>query len=78
LKTPKILSNVSAKVWPQRVRVFDLPKRRLELKELEDQSNAPDLWNDPASAQQLMQKLSAAREFLAPLDSLQQRVSDAL
>lgn len=60
------------------MRVFDLPQRRAQLKELEDQSNAPDLWNDPASAQQLMQKLSAARDFLAPLDSLQKRVDDTL
>jgi peptide chain release factor 2 len=60
------------------VRVFVLPTRRAQLKELEDQSNAPDLWNDPASAQQLMQKLSAARDFLAPLDALQKRVTDAL
>ena len=60
------------------MRVFDLPTRRASLKELEDQSNAPTLWDDPASAQQLMQQLSAAREFLAPLDSLIQRTDDAL
>jgi peptide chain release factor 2 len=60
------------------VRVFDLPQRRVELQELEDQSNAPNLWDDPAAAQQLMQKLSAARDFLAPLDTLHKRVDDAL
>jgi peptide chain release factor 2 len=57
---------------------FDVPARHIQLKELEDQSNAPNLWNDPAAAQQLMQKLSAAREFLAPLDSLTKRCNDAL
>lgn len=60
------------------MRVFDLPKRRSELQELDDQSNNPTLWNDPASAQQLMQKLSAAREMVTTFDSLQQQVDDTL
>jgi peptide chain release factor 2 len=55
-----------------------LPHRREQLKELEEQSNAPDLWDNPAPAQQLMQKLSAAREFLSPFESLETRTSDLL
>jgi peptide chain release factor 2 len=55
-----------------------LPQRREQLKELEAQSNAPDLWNDPAAAQQLMQKLSQAREFVTPFDALEARSGDLL
>jgi peptide chain release factor 2 len=46
--------------------------------ELEEQSNVPNLWDDSASAQALMQKLSATRETVAPFDRLQKRVADAL
>jgi peptide chain release factor 2 len=57
---------------------LDLDKRRIQLAELEEQSNAPDLWNDPASAQVLMQKASSVREFLAPFDSIGKRAIDLL
>jgi len=57
---------------------LDLPQRRASLSELEEQSEAPDLWNNPAIAQQLMQQLSVARGVLAPFDALTQRTSDAL
>lgn len=55
---------------------LDLDKRRDDLKTLEEQSNAPDLWDDPANAQALMQKLSAAREFVNPFNNLEKRTSD--
>ena len=78
MKTPKNPSNAFARVWPQRVRVFDLPTRRHQLKELEEQSNNPDIWNDSSAAQQLMQRLAAAREVVAPFDSLEKRTADLL
>jgi peptide chain release factor 2 len=77
-KTPKNLSNASVKDLPQRVRVFNLPHRREQLRELDEQANVPDLWDNPSSAQQLMQKLSAAREFLTPFDNLEKRTADLL
>jgi peptide chain release factor 2 len=55
---------------------FDLEARRADLQELEEQSNAPDLWDNSASAQALMQKLSAAREFVTPFTTLEQRTRD--
>lgn len=73
---PKNPSNAFARGWLQRVRVFDLPARRQKLEELEDRSNSPDLWNDPAAAQQLMQELSAARDVVAPFDALAKKCSD--
>ncbi len=57
---------------------LDLTRRREQMKELEAQTNAPDLWNDRAAAQGLMQKLSAAREVVAPFDDLQKRNADLL
>ena len=53
-----------------------LDEKRALLSELEEKSNAPDLWNDPAAAQQLMQKLSVARETIAPFDALERRCSE--
>jgi peptide chain release factor 2 len=55
-----------------------LPHRREQLRELDEQANVPDLWDNPSSAQQLMQKLSAAREFLTPFDNLETRTADLL
>ncbi len=55
---------------------LEIDNRRDALRVLEDESNAPDLWNDPASAQALMQKLSVAREIIAPFDSLEKRTTD--
>ena len=78
MKTPKNPSNAFERGWLQRVRVFDLPTRRHQLKELEEQSNNPDIWNDSSAAQQLMQRLAAAREVVAPFDSLEKRTADLL
>ena len=57
---------------------LNIDARRAQLSQLEEQGNAPDLWDDPTAAQALMQKLSAAREFLTPFDALQKRTSDLL
>lgn len=60
------------------MRVFDRPKRELELQELELQSEAPDLWDNPSRAQDIMQKLAAARAFLQPFETLDQRAADLI
>jgi peptide chain release factor 2 len=57
---------------------FDIDARRLEMRNLEEQSNAPDLWNDASAAQGLMQKLAAARAVVSPFDSLDTRTREAL
>jgi peptide chain release factor 2 len=58
------------------VRVFNLAQKKASLQELEEQSNAPDLWNDSARAQALMQRLAAARAQIEPFESLQKRADD--
>jgi peptide chain release factor 2 len=54
--------------------IFDLTQRQEEITRLESLSAAPDFWDDPAAAQELMQKLSALRESVAPWT----RISSAL
>ncbi len=60
------------------MRVFDLHQRRATLLELENQSNAPGFWDDPAGAQDVMRQLSAARELISPFDSIGKRAADLL
>ena len=60
------------------MRVFNLANEREKLRELEAQSNAPDLWNDAARAQDLMRRLSKARQTVAPFDEFNTRSSDLL
>jgi peptide chain release factor 2 len=57
---------------------LNVEARREQLRQLEEQGNASDLWDDPAAAQSLMQKLSAAREILTPFDALGKRTADLL
>lgn len=59
-----------------KARSLDIETRREEVAALEEQANAPGLWDDPASAQALMQKLSAARAVTAPFNDLEQRIGD--
>jgi len=56
--------------------IFDLPKRRQEIAALEQQSSEPSLWDDPAAAQKLMQRLSGAKADLDPFDVLRASVDD--
>lgn len=60
------------------MRVFNLAQKKTSLQELEEQSNAPDLWSDSGKAQALMQRLSAARAQIEPFESLQKQVDDLL
>jgi peptide chain release factor 2 len=60
------------------VSLFDLPQRREQLLELEAQANAPELWNNPTAAQDLMRRLAQARAVIAPYDTLEQRSADLL
>ena len=45
--------------------------------QLETQSGAPELWDDPERAQSLMKELAALREETAAWLELQRRVEDA-
>src|SRR5690606_30466833 len=57
---------------------LDLEGRKVLLAELEEKSNEPNLWDDPAAAQELMRKLAAARDFLTPYEELDTRTADVL
>jgi peptide chain release factor 2 len=58
--------------------VFDLPKKETELAQLEQQSSAPDLWNSPQKAQQLMRRISHLRAEIEGWRKLERRVADGL
>jgi peptide chain release factor 2 len=57
---------------------LNLAGKREKLEELENQANAPDLWNDSAFAQQVMQRLAAARDAVAPFDTIDKRAADLI
>lgn len=58
--------------------VFDLPGKEKTVKELEEQSAAPDFWNDSQNAQKVMKDLTARQGQFAEWKGLQQRMRDAL
>ena len=55
---------------------LNIETRRDDFRALEEQSNAPDLWDNPTTAQVLMQKLAAAREVVAPFNDLEKRTAE--
>jgi peptide chain release factor 2 len=56
--------------------IFDLAGKRRELEILEAKAAAPDLWNDPETAQATLKQAAQTREALAPLLRLTQRAGD--
>ena len=56
--------------------VLDVPKMRHDVADLEQQTAAPDLWNDPDAAQKLTSKLSYLQGDLRRVESLRQRLDD--
>jgi peptide chain release factor 2 len=58
--------------------VFDLPKQEKELAQLEQKASAPDLWDNPQQAQQLMKQMAALREEIDAWRGIEKRIGDAL
>ncbi len=58
--------------------VFDLAAKAQEAAQLEEQSSAPDFWDDVRAAQATMQRLATLREEIEEWQSLQARLNDAL
>lgn len=56
--------------------VLDPEGLRARIAELEERAAAPDLWDDPASAQQVTSALSHAQADLNRLSGLEQRLDD--
>ncbi|WP_018155407.1 peptide chain release factor 2 [Demetria terragena] len=56
--------------------VTDLGALRSQIRELEEQSGAPDLWDDPEHAQQVTSRLSRANSELERIEGMDSRVED--
>ena len=63
-------------VWSSWEVIFDQASRQQEISDLEGQVASPDLWNDPAKAQALLQRMSQLKESLAPLVAVTARLED--
>lgn len=57
---------------------FDLPIQEIQLKELQKKSENPHLWDDPATAQKVMKRLSDVRDHIEDWNALKQRITDTL
>ena len=56
--------------------IFDQASRQQEITELEDRASQPDLWNDPAQAQTLLQRLVSSKKRLPPFNAITARLDD--
>src|SRR5579875_2565537 len=56
--------------------VTDLDSLRTKITDLEQQSAAPDLWDDPEHAQQVTSSLSRANAELERVETMDQRIDD--
>lgn len=54
---------------------FDLPAREQEIGKLEQQSSAPDLWSDPSTAQNVMQRLALLQTETTQWKTLDERLA---
>ena len=57
---------------------LDISGKQQQVTELEQQTAAPDLWDDPDSAQKLMQRLSKVKREVENWQKLSHQVNDAL
>ena len=60
------------------MRVFNLAHEKQKLQELEEQSNAPELWSNADAAQDIMRRLSKVRQQVGPFVDLDKRAADLL
>jgi peptide chain release factor 2 len=58
--------------------VFDLTGKEERLVELQKQSEDPELWSDPESAQRLMREISSLKDEVEEWQSLRETLSDTL
>ncbi|MGH2583189.1 MAG: peptide chain release factor 2 [Anaerolineales bacterium] len=57
---------------------LDLPKQEAELARLDEQAAAPNLWDNPQKAQQLMKRIASLREEIEGWHSQEKRIADGL
>ena len=65
-------------MWTRSGGVFDIPGKSERIKELDGRIQQPDFWDDPQSAQKVMQELSSLREKVEAWDAIGRRAHDAL
>ena len=56
--------------------VLNLPKLIAAASELEQQASAPNLWDDPAAAQEITSKLSRAQSIINKVGAIRSRLND--
>ncbi|MBZ0212752.1 MAG: peptide chain release factor 2 [Nitrospirae bacterium] len=56
--------------------IFDLPKLRSQIADLERLAESPDLWSNPSEAQTKLKQLSRLKARVAPLHQLQKTCDD--
>ncbi len=57
-------------------KVLDVPKLRTEQRDLEEQAGLPDLWDDPAKAQEVTGRLSAVQSDITRVETYRSRLDD--
>lgn len=63
--------------WVKPGPVFDIPAITANIQDLEQQAAQPELWDDPAQAQQTLQTLNDSKAQLSQIDQWQARFEDA-
>ncbi len=64
--------------WTSSGGVFDLPGKQERVARLQQESLAPDFWDNSQEAQRKMQELSGLQEQIRAWDTLRQRIVDGL
>ena len=57
-------------------KVLDVPRLRLEVRDLEEQAGLPDLWDDPTRAQEVTGRLSVAQGDITRVEGYRSRLDD--
>lgn len=52
-------------------------RKRIDIRNLEDQSASPDLWNDPAKAQKILRQLKGLKKWVADFEKARNLADDA-
>ncbi len=64
------------KDWQRCEAIFDVDRRREQLKQLEAAAADPNFWNDAGNAKRVIDQANTQRAFVRPFDALKQVVED--
>jgi peptide chain release factor 2 len=71
----KRLENLAESVKNSR-KILDLDAKKAELERLETELSVPEIWNDPANAQEISRKVAALKNIVAPWETLLTQTKD--